>query len=47
MEEKSTATLLPPCPLKGLILEMSAEIAALPSGVSKEYPDGVSPKRQR
>ena len=32
--------------LKGLILEMKAEIAALRSGASTEYPDGVSPKKK-
>ena len=32
--------------LKGLILEMKAEIAALRSGASAEYPDGVSPKKK-
>ncbi len=29
-----------------LILEMKAEIAALRSGASTEYPDGVSPKKK-
>lgn len=32
--------------LKVLILEMKAEIAALRSGASTEYPDGVSPKKK-
>ena len=32
--------------LKVLILEMKAEIAALRSGASREYPDGVSPKKK-
>ena len=32
--------------LKVLILEMRAEIAALRSGASTEYPDGVSPKKK-
>ncbi|OUP57751.1 hypothetical protein B5F19_03860 [Pseudoflavonifractor sp. An184] len=32
--------------LKALILEMKAEIAALRSGASTEYPDGVSPKKK-
>ena len=32
--------------LKALILEMNAEIAALRSGASTEYPDGVSPKKK-
>lgn len=32
--------------LKWLILEMKAEIAAHRSGVSTEYPDGVSPKKK-
>ncbi|MBM6909990.1 tyrosine-type recombinase/integrase [Oscillibacter valericigenes] len=32
--------------LKVLILEMKAEIAALRSGTSTEYPDGVSPKKK-
>lgn len=32
--------------VKGLILEMKAEIAALRSGASTEYPDGVSPKKK-
>ena len=32
--------------LKALILEMKAEIAALRSGDSTEYPDGVSPKKK-
>ena len=32
--------------LKELILEMKAEIAALRSGASTEYPDGVSPKKK-
>ena len=32
--------------LKVLILEMKAEIAALRSGDSTEYPDGVSPKKK-
>ena len=32
--------------LKELILQMKAEIAALRSGASTEYPDGVSPKKK-
>ena len=32
--------------LKELILEMKAEIAALRSGVSTEYPDGVNPRKK-
>lgn len=32
--------------LKGLILEMKAEIAALRSGASTEYPDGVNPRKK-
>ena len=32
--------------LEALILEMKAEIAALRSGASTEYPDGVSPKKK-
>ena len=32
--------------LKVLILEMKAEIAALRSGASTEYPDGVSPQKK-
>ena len=32
--------------LKVLILEMKAEIAALRSEASTEYPDGVSPKKK-
>ena len=32
--------------LKVLILEMKAEIAALRSGASTKYPDGVSPKKK-
>lgn len=32
--------------LKVLILEMKGEIAALRSGTSTEYPDGVSPKKK-
>ena len=32
--------------LEALILEMKAEIAALRSGDSTEYPDGVSPKKK-
>ena len=32
--------------LKELILEMKGEIAALRSGASTEYPDGVSPKKK-
>lgn len=32
--------------LKVLILEMRAEITALRSGASTEYPDGVSPKKE-
>ena len=32
--------------LKELILLMKAEIAALRSGASTEYPDGVSPKKK-
>ena len=32
--------------LKGLILEIKAEIAALRSGASTEYPDVVSPKKK-
>ena len=32
--------------LAELILEMKAEIAALRSGASTEYPDGVSPKKK-
>ena len=32
--------------LKGLILEMKAEIAALCSGASTEYPDGVNPRKK-
>ena len=35
-----------PQKLKVLILEMKAEIAALRSGASTEYPDGVSPKKK-
>ena len=33
--------------LKNLILQMKAEIAALRSGASTEYPDGVSPKKKQ
>ena len=32
--------------LAELILQMKAEIAALRSGASTEYPDGVSPKKK-
>lgn len=32
--------------LKELILQMKAEIAALRSGASTEYPDGMSPKKK-
>ena len=32
--------------LKGLILEMKAEIAALRSGASTKYPDGVNPRKK-
>ena len=32
--------------LKELILQMKAEIAALRSGASTEYPDGISPKKK-
>ena len=33
--------------LAELILQMKAEIAALRSGASTEYPDGVSPKKKQ
>ena len=33
--------------LAALIIQMKAEIAALPSGKVTEYPDGVSPKKKQ